>query len=218
MIKENNPQEAVTPQNILVKIFTSPTEAFQFIDSYKYNKHVIFFLILSGIIKAFDKAESKGMGDNMSIWGVIAFSILIGLLFGWFFNYIYSWAISFTGSYFNGKANTQAILRVLAYSLLPSVFSLFFLFLRILVYGNAIFQSDYEYYNASSFDNIFYYVFLIIDISLTIWSFILFIIAISVVQKFSIGKAILNVIIPAILVVLSAIVIFILVDLFRPLN
>ncbi|MNL19490.1 Yip1 domain protein [compost metagenome] len=204
-------QEEVNPKNILVKIFTAPKEAFQFIESYKYNKHVTLLLILSGIIKALDKAESKSMGDHFSIWGVIGFSIFIGVLFGWILNYIYSFFISKTGRYLNGKASTESILRVLAYSLIPAIISLFVFFLRILIYGNSIFRSSIIY--EGELNNIIYYFFIFIDLFLMSWSLILFIIGVSIVQKFSILKSIVNIISPAILIMIIAFILYITIDL-----
>jgi hypothetical protein len=213
MINSNNQQEElVTPKNILSKILLSPKEAFIFIENYKYDKYVMLFLILSGIVRALDKAISKNMGDNLSVWGVIFFSILIGIAFGWILNYIYAASISWTGRWFNGKGNTQSILRIIAYSFLPSIISLFFLSLQILIYGNAIFQSDSQYLN-EGFNAIINYIFAFIDLILIIWTIVLFVIGISVVQKISIGKAILNLILPAFLIVLSALIIFITIDL-----
>jgi hypothetical protein len=215
MIKDNNYQQEaiVTPKNILTKIWISPKEAFTFINNYKYNKNVILLLTLSGIVKSFDKAISKNAGDNLSIWTIVIFGIISGIVFGWIINYIYAFSISWTGKWFNATGDTQSILRVIAYSSLPAIASLFFLFLRILIYGNAIFQSSFfDLYNGL-FDTIIYWSFYFIDVVLIIWTVVLLVIGTSVVQKISTGKAILNLILPAFLIVFSALIIFIVFDL-----
>lgn len=216
MIEENNyqQQDIVTPKNILTKIWFSPKETFTFINNYKYNKNVILFVTFSGIVKSFDKAISKDVGDNLSIWTIVLFGILSGVVFGWIINYIYAFSISWTGRWFNGAGDTQSILRVIAYSSLPIIASLFFLFLRILIYGNAIFQSNFfDLYNGL-FDTIIYWGFYFIDLVLIIWTVVLLVIGTSVVQKISTGKAILNLILPALLLVFSALIIFVIFDLF----
>jgi len=213
MTNSNPQEEQVNPKNILAKVITSPKEAFLFIDSYKYNKHATFLLILSGIIKAFDKAESKSMGDHLSIWGVIGFSIVIGVLFGWIVNYIYAFVVSKTGKYLNGKANTESILRILAYSLTPAVISIIILFIRILIYGNSIFQSD-SVYSYGELNTILSYFFIFLDLFLISWSLVLFVIGISITQKFSIGKSIVNIVSPAILIMVIAFTLYFLADLF----
>lgn len=214
MIESNNnqPEELITPKNILSKIWLSPKESFKFIDNYKYDKHVILLLILSGIVRAFDKAISKNMGNDFSIWGVIIISILIGTTFGWIINYLYAATINLTGKLFNAKGSTQSILRVIAYAFVPSIISLFLLLLRILIYGNAVFQSHNKYFNGQ-FGEIIYYLFYFIDLILVIWTMVLFVIGVSVAQRISIGKAILNLILPAFLIILSALTLFVISDL-----
>jgi len=213
MTNYNSKEEAVNPKNILEKVCTSPKQAFQFIDNYKYNKHVILLLILSGIVKALDKAETKSMGDNISIWGIIGFSLIIGLIFGLLLNYIYAFLASKTGEYLNGKASTDSILRVLAYSLIPAIISLFVYFVRILFYGNSIFQSTLLYSSDEFLNNIISYIFIFIDLFLMVWSLILLVIGVSIVQKFSIGKAIVNIVLPAILIVLIFLIFYVVIDL-----
>ncbi|MEO7978547.1 YIP1 family protein [Flavobacterium sp.] len=215
MINNNFPvDEIITPENILTKIWFSPKEVFKFIANYKYDKHVTLILILSGIVKAFDKAISKNMGDHLPLWGVICCSLLIGITFGWFFNILYAAAISRTGKWFGGKSNTKSILNVLAYAILPSILSLFITILQISIYGNAVFQSNqFDLYSNVS-DNVIYWTFYSIDLILLIWSVILLVIGISVIQRISIGKAILNIILPGFLLVLILLTIFIISDLF----
>ncbi|WP_394776796.1 YIP1 family protein [Flavobacterium sp.] len=214
MIEENNYQQEaiVNPTNILTKIVTSRKEAFIFINDYKYNKHVTLFLFFLGIVKSFDKAISKDMGDNLPLWGVITYGILIGITFGWLINFIYAFSISWTGRWLKGVGDTQSLLRVIAYSSLPVIASLFFLFLQILIYGNAIFQSSFfDLYNGL-FDTILYWFFYFVDLVLITWTVVLLVIGTSVVQKISIGKAILNLILPAFLIMLIALTIVTVVD------
>ncbi|WP_337964675.1 YIP1 family protein [uncultured Flavobacterium sp.] len=215
MIEDNNYQQeaTVTPKNILTKIWFSPKETFGFINDYKYNKNIILFLTLSGIVRSFDKAISKNVGDNLSFWTIIFFGVISGILFGWLVNYIYAFLISWTGKWFNGVGDTQSILRVIAYSSLPIIASLFILFLRILIYGNAIFESSFSDLYNGLFDTILYWTFYFIDLILIIWTVVLIVIGTSVVQKISTGKAILNLILPALLFLFSALIIFFVFDL-----
>lgn len=217
MIESDNyiQKELVNPKNILTKICFSPKEAFTFIVKYKYEKYAALLLILSGIVKAFDKATSKNMGDHLPLWGVISCSILIGITLGWIVNFIYAAAISWTGKWLNGKGNTKSILNVLSYALLPSIFSLFLLIIQISIYGNTLFQSNYEDLYIGFSDTIIYWTFYIFDLVLIIWTVCLLVIGLSVVQQISIGKAILNMILPAFLIMLIALILFIILDLLK---
>jgi hypothetical protein len=191
----------ISEKDIFIKIMTSPREAFKFINDYKYEKHLYILLFLAGIVRSFDKASTKNMGDNFSIWSIIAICVIFGGLFGWITYYIYAAFISWCGGWMNGKGNTQSILRILGYALFPSILSFIILIPQIAIYGNEIFKSENDFYSSGLVDSIIYYGFLIIEFTLGIWSLVLCVIGISEVQQLSIGKSILNLLLPAVLLV-----------------
>lgn len=201
--------------DIFIKILTSPREAFKFINDYNYEKHLYILLFLAGMLRSFDRESTKNMGDNYSIWAIILISIIFGGLFGWITYYIYSALISWSGSWLNGKGNTESILRILAYALFPSILSLIILIPQIAIYGETMFKSENDFYSSGLVESVIYYGFFIIELILGIWSFVLCVIGISEVQKLSIGISILNLLLPAILLIFF---ILILVLLFKLIN
>jgi hypothetical protein len=191
----------ISESDIFIKILTSPREAFKFINDYRYEKHLYILLFLAGMLRSFDRASTKNMGDNYSIWAIILISVIFGGLFGWITYYVYAALISWSGSWFNGKGNTQSILRILAYALFPSILSLIIRIPQIAIYGDTIFKSENDFYSSGLMDCVIYYGFFIIELFLGIWSFVLCVIGISEVQKLSTGKSILNLLLPAILLI-----------------
>jgi hypothetical protein len=218
MINRDNPEmeSFVTPRNILTKIWFSPKEVFTFITVHKYDQYVTLLLILSGIAKAIDKALSKNMGDYLPLWGVLICVILIGISFGQLVNYILAASLKWAGKWLNGQADTKSILRITAYAMIPSICSLFLVIMQIPIYGSFIFQTSLYYLLIDSPYYQIYYTYIIVDILLVIWSVILLVIGLSVVQKFSILKAVLNLIIAAALIAAAALALFLIVDLFQP--
>ena len=206
-------QELVGPDNIFSKIWTSPKEVFGFIDKHRYDKHVTILLVLSGMARAFDRASTKNLGDNWTILGVISFCIIIGGLFGWITYYIYAALVSWTGNWIGGKADTQAILRILSYSMLPVILALVLLIPQIAIYGNGIFQSSLDDYKTGIIGNIIFYFSIVIEFVLSIWTIILCVIGLSVTQKFSIGKSIINLLLPAVFFVALALILFLVINL-----
>ena len=197
----------ISDKKIFSEIWTSPRKVFKFINTYKYDKYVTGLLILAGITRTFDRASVKNMGDNYSIWGIIAFCIIIGALFGWITYYIYSALISWTGKWINGKGNTASILRVLSYALIPSIISLLLIIPQIVIYGNEIFKAEGDISSGGIVSNIIVYGSMIIEFTLGIWSLVLCIIGISEVQELSIGKSILNLVLPAIVIITPILII-----------
>ena len=202
---------SLTDKEIFSKIWTSPKIVFKFINDNLYNKHITPLLLAAGISNAMDRAVMKNAGDSMSLVGVILLSAVIGGLFGWISYYIYGALLSWTGKWLDGKGNTDAIVRMLAYAAIPSIAALVLLVPKVLIYGNGVFQSESNFLGSGTILNLVFYTCVIAESALGIWTIVLSIIGLSVVQKFSIVKSVLNFFLPIIII---AIPIFILVFLF----
>lgn len=190
----------ISDKKIFLKLLSSPREVFSFLNSYKYDKNVNLLLILAGITSTFNRASTKNMGDNLPLWGVIITCIIVGIIFGWITYYIYAALINWTGKWLKGQGTTNAILRVLSYAVIPSITSMVLLIPQMVIYGNDIFRSDGDISSGGIASNIFFYTSLLLEFGLSIWSIILCVIAISEVQKLSIAKAVLNLALPAIVI------------------
>ncbi|MFY7964902.1 MAG: YIP1 family protein [Chitinophagaceae bacterium] len=180
--------QSFTDKEIFTKIWISPRPIFKYINHFKYQKYLTILLILAGIANAFDRAERKNLLSGDSIVISIIGSIIGGALFGWISYYLYSSLIRFTGKWINGNADTDSILRVLAYASSPSIAGLVLIIPKLLLY------------NTDLYENILTYGFSIVESILGIWTLVLYVVGISEVQQFSIGKAIINLILPALII------------------
>ena len=78
---------------------------------------------------------------------------------------------------------------------------------QIAIYGNEIFKSDGDISSGGIVSNIIVYGSMILEFTLGIWSLVLCVIGISEVQKLSIGKSILNLLLPAIVIMTPILII-----------
>lgn len=216
MIDENNSgefqefenYETFTDKEIFTKIWSKPKKILNYIHKFKYEKYFYVLLFLAGISSAFDRASSRNLGDNSSIVFVILSCIIGGGLFGWLGYYIYAALLSWTGRWIDGKGNTESIYRILTYSMIPSVLSLLLLIPQIVIYGNQIFQTEGYLMDAGILANIIFYFSIILEVILGIFTIVFAVIGISVVQNFSIGKAILNLLMPLLMILIPLLFIF----------
>ncbi len=215
ILKADQEKITLTDKEIFTKIWFSPRLVFRYLEQNSYSKFGPILLVLAGISSGIDRSISRSAGDSMSLWAVLAIAVVAGGLLGWISYYIYAALISWTGSWIKGTSDTSSILRVLAHALIPSIASLAILFAQIGVFGNGLFQSYSDLIHDLPLQ-VFYYFTLFISAVLSIWTLVLLIIGVSEVQKFSIGKAILNVLLPVLLFLIPiAIIAFVLGDLFR---
>lgn len=211
-LNEQSEELILSDREIFTKIWTSPRIVFKYINDNQYDKYVTVLLIFSGISRAFDRASMRNMGDDLSLWGIIGICVVFGGLLGWLSYYFYAALVSWTGIWLNGQGNTTSILRILSYAMLPSIIALIFLVPQIGVYGVEIFKEEGDITSAGLLSNIFVYGSIFLEFVLGVWTIVFSVIGVSEVQKLTIGKSILNIILPVIVI---AAPILILVLLFR---
>ncbi|HMR82813.1 MAG TPA: Yip1 family protein [Niabella sp.] len=210
----DNPEEYEyrTGKDIFLKIWSSPRAVFKYIIAQNYDRYVTALLMLSGISRAFDRAAVRNLGDKMSLWGIVAICIILGGLFGWVYYYIYAAMINWTGKWLKGLGDTKSILRVMAYAMIPSIVALLFFIPQVAIYGIEMFKNKGDITGAGLISNILVYGSVFIELVLGVWTIVLFITGISEVQKFSIGKAILNVLLPIFIIFLPLLILGILLN------
>ena len=210
ILDDTNEISNLTDKDLFTKIWTSPRQVFKYINDNRYDKYVTILLVLSGISRSFDRASMKNMGDKMSIWGILGFSIILGGLLGWVSYYIYAGLVSWTGKWLKGQGDTSSILRMFSYAMLPSIIALIFLIPQIGIYGVEIFKADGDITSAGWISNIFVYGSMFLEVILGIWTIVFSVVGLSEVQKLTIGKSILNLLLP-LFVILGPILILVLI-------
>lgn len=192
--------DILTDKEIFTKIWTQPRRILKYIHEKNYAKYSYLLLYLIGLGNILDNASMRNYGDRMSMISIIGIAVF-GALLGWIGLYIYSGFISITGKWIGGKGNTNGIFGIIPYCYIPSIISLVFLFTEILIFG----VESFKYYSFVIEENttnfIIYYSLLILEGLFSLYSIVMLIIGVSEVQKFGIGKAILNIVLPILLVI-----------------
>ena len=198
--------DTLSDKEIFTKIWTEPRRVLKYINETKYEKYFYILLFLAGVSGAFDRAVNKNMGENVSLLGIVASCVILGGFLGWLSYYIYAALLSWTGKWLDGKGNPDSIYRILAYAMIPSAISLVFLVPQIAVYGIDLFVKDGDLVNAGIVGNIVFWGSILLEIILGVFTIIFSVIGLSEVQKISVWKAILNLVLP-LLIILGPIVI-----------
>jgi hypothetical protein len=197
---ESKPDSAgVNEHNLLLKIWTVPQATLRFILARCPDRHLTVLLILGGAVRALDRVIGRhGAGKQVAANG-LTIGIIFGTLSGWLTYYCYAWGLSLTGNWLGGRATTDQLRTVLAWALVPSVASLALLLPQVAVLEDASFRREYGAYfiDGSS-------VLLLCQIgqlALSIWSVVILLKGIALVQGFGMGKSVLNMLLPGTLIV-----------------
>ncbi|NRB59279.1 MAG: YIP1 family protein [Winogradskyella sp.] len=193
---------------LLYQIWFQPKETLKYILKNCPEKYMIVLFMLGGIVDAISRASDKGLGDSRSTLSVLLIAFLFGGIFGLITNFIYAWALSVTGQWLKGKANASKFRTVIAWSLVPSIASLFLIIPELIILGDDLFKS--EPIVDTAVNSIAWFIFGIMEITLGVWTIIILVKGIAMVQNFTIGKAILNMILP-ILIILAPLMLLLLI-------
>lgn len=213
-LTSNSEPLRLTDKEVFTQIWTSPRKVCKYVNETGYEKHFYLLLILSGIARAFDRASQRNMGDHSSIWSIIGISILAGALLGWLTFYLYAALLSWTGKWLKGKGNTDSLLKIICYGMVPTIAALLLLIPQIAIYGNEIFKTDGDITSAGWALNIIVYGSMFLEFIFAIWTIVICVIGISEVQKLSIGKSILNAILPIFVIIIPILIIAFLIRVF----
>lgn len=212
MSQEKQPSLSSAPKppsysnaTLLRMIWTQPRAVFRYINTQDYRHYFFVFLALAGISNALDRAVLRDMGDSYSLGTILMLCILVGGLLGWISIYIYAWLLSISGTWIKGKANHSEIYRVIAYALLPAILGILLYIPQIAVFGNGIFQSG-PLENSGIAEMAIYWTTLVLELVLGIYTLVFMVSAVAEVQQFSLGRAILNLIMAVLVVVVPILI------------
>jgi hypothetical protein len=178
----------LTDKEVFTRIWFEPKKVFTFINHFSYEKFFMPLMFLAGFSRTLDSAGSNSSFDNIdSVFGKLFTALVLGGALGWISYYIFAALISWTGKWIEGKGNSNKIVRITAYSLIPSFMGLIFFLINVLIFGKDVFINGYAISNNTiqTFTSIGLF---ILQLILSVWTLILFIIGLSIAQNFSIGR------------------------------
>lgn len=205
-------QSVLTNTQAIRNIWFAPREVFRYLRTSENNQYVIALLILAGISRAFDRAVMQDMGDRLELTEITLICILGGGIFGWMYIYLYGYLLRWTGKWIHATpVDIQTIVRMLSFASIPSIAALVLLIPQIAIYGHEVFKAEGDLLTGGILNNLIFYSSVIIETGLGIWTLILTVVGISETHEFGIGKAILNLLLPILVIVIPLVLVALLI-------
>jgi hypothetical protein len=198
-------ETAIQEKNLFFSIWMSPKLTLDFILKTTPNKYLRVLFILGGISYSVTNISSGGRLGHISLTAILSLAILTGAISGAAGLYGFSSLLRWTGRWLNGRADYDRFVTVLAWSGVPSICSLLVWILKFVAFGSLVFAIDPNVLN--TVEVIIYYILVGFQLVLEIWSIIILIAGIMLIQKFNAAKATLNLILPFILFAVAILVI-----------
>lgn len=187
----------VREDNLLLKVWWHPQATLRYILTYCPDKFMLSLLALGGVVRALSRAERTYLGDHLSGAGVWAAALLVGSLSGLFTYFFYSWGLELSGRLLGGRTNAARFRTVIAWSLVPTVGTLLTTGLAYCVVGDDLFRHTGDH--AASNDSLLLELLGVLDLVLSGWAVVILVRGIMLVQQFRVGRSILHMLLPGVL-------------------
>ncbi len=134
------------------------------------------------------------IGHSMSLFSVLLLAIVFAPIWGMIVFGIWSWVVFWIGKLLRGQGTFSFVRAAYAWSCVPLILSIVLWILLLFAFGSSIFQNFPESHPMKNGQIAILFTILIAKVIIAIWSLVIFINALAEVQKFSIIRAILNIV------------------------
>ncbi len=187
-------------------IWTQPRETIRKIVSTNASYRLLPLYMIYGFPICLHIAQFFGLGSSLAAGFVLLIALVVSPLAGFIGISFWSILLFWTGQWIKGRAPYKNIRAAIAWTNVPNIVTDLTWVLLGLIIGTALFVPGFGMGEMTMAESRLVLGLSIVQVLASIWAFVIFIVALSEVQGFSILKAIANVIIPcAILFVLGGI-------------
>jgi hypothetical protein len=179
------------PQSLspFLSIWVKPRETIRRIVDTDPTQHVVLLAMLAGIGQALDRASSRNTGDSLPLVAILAVCIIAGPIGGIISLYLSGALFRWTGSWLGGQASSEEVRAAIAWSSVPTIFILPLWIPELLIFGEELFTSSTPRMEANPLLAIILLGFLLIEIVVGVWAFVVLLQSLGEVHRFSAWKA-----------------------------
>lgn len=164
------------------------------------NRSLWWLAAIYGFTSILNLFQTGTFGAQLTPFAIFLIAAIISPLYGYVAFAIWNFFVTFTGKWLKGKGNFVAVRAAYAWSCVPFIFHIPLWLLMAVMLGQRMFlditANDLTQTQTGALFGI-----LIVKIVLAIWSLVIYINALAEVQKFSVLRAIFNIILAGVIAV-----------------
>lgn len=192
-------QENINPW---FSIWTKPRKTIRYILDNNMTNMVILLAALGGISQVLSSASQKNLGDKLELEAVILFSVVLGALMGIIALYVNSALLRLTGKWIGGEGTFKDIKIASAWAKIPVAWGLLVWVPELLLFKNEMFTSSTPLLENNIGLSLVMILFGLIELTIAIWAIVIYIKSIAEVQGFSAWKAIINILLAGLIIII----------------
>lgn len=187
--------------NPWLSIWVRPRETIRDIIAVNPKYCLTYLCALYGFPMALNFAQSFSLGSIFPAWAILLAGVIVCSFLGYVALSFFAWLLHVTGRWIGAVGSFQTIRSAVAWSNVPNSVTCLAWLVLLGVFGGQVFCRGFSEMSFVGYQaGVVFLVFLVQSI-VSIWGFIILLKALGEVQGFSAWKALLNVIIPFVIVI-----------------
>lgn len=191
--KENQPPQNRSPW---VRIWFEPRETMRQIMNTGLKQGFLLLSAIYGLPLAFNLIQSFAFSTLVPLWAILVGSLVLCTFLGMLGIYVATWLLEFTGKWIGGKANFMEVRAAVTWSNVPTLVTILMWVLLLGVFGGQVFDREFAQTQFMGYQAGILFLVMLVEMVISVWGFIILLNTLAEVQGFSVWRALLNVLIP----------------------
>ena len=184
-------------------MWVRPRETIRAILSYNKKYMLVLLYWLYGFPVTLQAVQNHSMGSQYSLPVIIVASALVAFLTGFLGVNISAWLFYKTGRWIGGVGSFHDLRAAVAWSSVPNIVAIAIWAVQLVMFGRKVFLSMFYTMPLIGTELAVIYICSVVAIAVMIWGFIILLKSVGEAQQFSAWKALLNVLLPIVIIVIA---------------
>lgn len=195
-------------------IWVHPRDTIRKIVAGNPNRGLLILALIYGFSSLLGTFQSFSLGSHMGVIAIFLMALVVGPIWGYIIFSVWGWVLFWTGKLLKGAGDFRDIRASFAWSSVPIIISDLIWMIAIAMVGSALFVQGNEGNQFAQGASSLLLAFAFIKLVMSIWSLVICVSTLAEVQRFSVLRAIGNLILAGILIAIFSTLISFVVMLF----
>ncbi|NGX44480.1 MAG: hypothetical protein K1060chlam3_00647 [Candidatus Anoxychlamydiales bacterium] len=187
--------KALSGFNPWLKMWVKPKTTIRKVVDCNPNFRLFWLSAIYGIVSLLSSSQSFALGHRFHFFLILFLCLIVAPIWGYIVFSVSSFFIFLTGKWLRGRAKYKEVRSAIAWSNAPMIVNIFLWILLLSIFREDILRNFPASFVFLKSQRVVLFLILLCQLVVSVWIIVLYINALSEVQKFSIGKAVLNILI-----------------------
>jgi hypothetical protein len=187
--------------NPWLSMWTKPKSTIRKIVDYNPNFRLYVLSAIYGLVSLISSSQSLALGEKLNFFLILFICLILAPIWGYITFSVSAFFVYFTGKWLKGQANYRQVRASIAWSNVPMIGNLILWIILFIIFKYDILKEFPGAYPITNVQKTLLFTILFAQLVLSIWVIVLYINSLAEVQRFSIGKSILNIIIAIVIII-----------------